>query len=63
MKIKIKNIVFGVKAKGTPIGNHKPSDCKTTLPGGNTLTAKPSYNEWCKEFNVSRLYTGYKEMR
>ena len=62
MKIKIKNIVFGVKAKGTPIGNHKPSDCKTVLPG-TTLTAKPSYNEWCKEFNVSRLYTGYKEMR
>lgn len=62
MKIKIKNIVFGVKVKGTPIGNHKPSDCKTTLPD-NMLSPKPSYNEWCKEYNVSRLYTGYKEMK
>jgi hypothetical protein len=62
MIIKIKNIVFGVKAKGTPIGDHKLNDCKTTLPYGS-LVPRPTYNDWCKEYNVSRLYAAYKEMK
>ena len=62
MKIKIKDIVFGVRAKGTPIGDHKLSNCKTTLPYGN-LVPRPSYNNWCKEYSVSRLYAAYKEMK
>lgn len=63
IKLNIKDIVFGIRVKGEPIGNAKRIDGSTTtsmvIPG---LTPRPSYNEWCNEFSVSRLVTNYEPL-
>ena len=63
IKVNIKDIVFGVRVKGEPIGEAKRPDgsprTTMTVPG---LIPRPSYNEWCNEFSVSRLITNYEPL-
>lgn len=54
---KIKQILFGVRAQGEPIGD----PCThMVIPNGGP---RPSFNEWCIEYGVSRLYTQYGTMK